>query len=898
MTWLNLFRSRVRAFFRSSKLDRDMEDEMQFHLDMRAEKGAASGLSTDDARLHAAREFGGLDQIKEQCREQRTWTVLEQVCQDFGYGLRGLFKHRVFTATVVLTLAVGIGLNTVLFTFYRTVALKPLPVSSPNEIVRVFSTREARTEYGFSFDQFQRVAALGKPFSAVIASSDPQIVVIQLNPENLGPADLANIRFVSNNYFKVLGITAQYGQVLNAENQGLVLSYEYWRSHFGSDSKVIGTLVLLNGIPTKIVGVAPRTFAGTGMPAQSPACWVPFTLQPLIMPRTDWINSEARQWQIIGRRRAELSISEADTIFRTAFRREGIRGEEVGLQPATFFQIDSGEFKVFRSIVPLGMLVEGIVLLIGCVNVVNLLSARNSTRVREFSIRLALGATRGRLLRQLCVESIQLGILGGGGGLLLSFWITEFIRVWIVETFKRLSGEVEGIFLDTAPDWTVYLYTSGLAAAIGIVIGIVPALRAIGSIVKSKQHPGIFVRGEIHAVATGRRNLLLSVQVGTCLFLLFGAALLFRGVASVRAVDAGFDRENLFVLAVKFLPISPEEIERTRIAEEVLKRVARLSQVASISWADHPPFWGRSVASHKNADGTKESWALNGISGNFFETVGLPLVAGRSFTAPEIEESEAVAIVNETAAKHLWPSENPVGKVVSAPGLAKLYGRERCTVVGVVKDARTSFLSKPDGVNIYVPKRLPNAVAVFLVRTRGPSDQAVRALFSTLRDVDPNLPTQSWIVRLEDGPVRAQLLMSEAPATIAAVLALIGLGLAAIGIYGVVSFLITNRQQEIGIRMALGAGSSEIVRMIFGQTFRPIAWGASIGIAGAVGLSVTLAKLLASPQTPDFTGNAGAFPINTMVLTIIVLFAAVASAAYFPTRRALRADPMDALRVD
>jgi predicted permease len=798
----------------------------------------------------------------------------------------------------VLTLALGIGFNTVVFSLYQSVALKPLPISKPAEMVRITGRYDGPEIDRFSFAEYERLRTSTRALSALVATSAPENLICVPPDSEPSAAEVVRVRLVSANYFQSLGVTPALGSHFADNNTpAAVLSHSFFTRRFHADAALLGRSMLLQGVAVTIAGVAPKSFAGTGQPPESPDLWIPLSLQPAVMPGIDWLhNDTASHWQLLARRAPGITLVQASAELDSLGKSwPPVNGRRIQLRAkkATFFQTDSGEFSTFGTVAGVLAVAVGLILLIGCINLVNLLLARNAARRRELVVRLALGSGRARLVRQLLLESVLIGVAGGALGLMLSVWTCDWIAVAISDTLQRVSGGAIRVLLDLTPDWRVFAYTSLLSILTGALVGILPALRATSidlnaALKQEGAHASSYQAG---------RNFLLAAQVAACLMLLAGAGLLFRGVWRSHSVDLGFETGHLLVMGTNVASLAPPGPARNALLSRAIGRVQSLPDIVSLAWADRPPFIGHGSGAFENENKARVPCLFNAVSDRYFETLGIPLLAGRNFTLPEVEQEAPVVIVTEIAARRFWPGLSPIGRqILSPPWLRRQMKHETFMVIGVVRSVRSTYLSKPDEAFLYFPKSLPANIGVMLVRTRIAPRAVVTATQAALGSVHPNLPSQTYLVTLEEGPVAIQRMMAEAPALVASCLGLLALILAAVGIFGVASYLVARRTREIGIHMALGARSRDVVRMVLWQSLRPVAWGSGIGLAGAFGVSALLRATVLMPDVPDLTYGAGAFHPVTYAAVSAILAAVVLIAVLVPLRRAICVQPIEALR--
>ncbi len=818
------------------------------------------------------------------------------------YVLRSLARTPGFTALAVATLALGIGINTVVATIYGSVAFRQLPVRAPEEMVRFRWRSGGFPSDQFSWSGYERLATTTHSFAPVLATSTPQMVVCELPDATHGSAEVVRVRLVSTNYFDALGIRPEMGRSFGSGDSAVVVvSHDFWTRKLRADPEIHDRTIRVQGTALLIVGVAPDGFAGTGVPPQQPDLWIPAAAQALVMPGIDWLHDDsAREWQVLARRRPGVTAGAYAAeleVLSSAWPLEAGRPVQVSAVKATFFQTDGGAFEGFVTVSKILMAAVGLILLIGCVNLTNLIAARNSGREHEVALRLALGASRGRLVRQFCAESLVLGLLGGVAGVFFSAWACNWIGIKAMELVQEIANGALGVSLDFTPDWRVLAWTALLSVVTGIAVGILPALRVSSGNVSSALKQG--TAGGFAGVAIRRnRNILLSGQVASCLILLAAAGLLFRGASRSASVNAGFDFKHLALVGMDTRAMAGSAPARLELQQRAVERMQALPEIASVAWGDRAPFLGTGSGPFQNEQGAVLGCIFNGVSAEYFDTLRLPLLAGRTFTRQEVEQQPPIAVISESTAGRLWPRQNALGRKI-APAtswLRDIAGYESFTVVGVVKTVRSTYLSKEDEGYVYTPRRLHDTGALFLVRTRGTPERSFKPLSTALAEVNANLPARTFIVSLKQGPVRIQELMAQAPAVAASVLGGLALILACLGIYGVVSHLVSQRTREIGIRMALGASRRDIIAAVGSRTLRPAAWGTAAGLVGALGVSGLLRTLIVMSDMPDLTYGAGAFDPVTFLSVLIVLWAVVALAAFVPMRRATRVEPVVALR--
>ncbi len=899
---------RLRALVFRSSVERELDEELAFHIEMQTRKNRALGMEPEQA-LHRARVDFGADTgaVKEYCRDVLGIVWLEQLRQDIRYACRGLVRSPGFTLLAVFALALGIGVNTTLVTAYNGVALKPLPVADPGQVVRLerclASKSQGNFQYGFSYpvyvycrdrsDQFSSLVAASWTFSAL--ASTPGSAATQQRTGQL----------VSANYFADLGIPLQIGRgFLPQENRTpganpvVVIGYAFWQRTFAGDPTILGRTIDLNGAVFTIIGVTPEHFTGTTVEVVVPDFWAPLSMQAQLVPGQDWLNRpDQRHFQIFARLKPSSARStaqaQADLLVRqfAATWTPRDRTTAVTLQRTTYFP-NTDDIR-FRALMMAVMLMVGLVLLVACANVGNMLLARGATRQREISTRLALGAGRLRVLRQLLSESILLALLGGFVGLLLSLWTTRLLGL-ALDRNAALIG-VDFSTVDLAPDFRVLVYVFVVALASGIFFGLSPALQFI----PERPYRGSERLWRIPQQNLGGsklRSLLVAAQVAVSVLLLATAGLLARGLLRSRAAEPGFETRRVFTVAADFDNLGSDPVNgiarRKRLAEKLRER-PELSAVALGS----RPFagtWTPPIVVGSSLGRTLASYAAN----DYFETLQIPLLRGRLFTAREAGSNVPFAVISESAARLFWPGGDALGRNF-ALDMNFNGSLQTFEVIGIVKDVRFANLTRPDPAHVYLPpgSGVPGWVEL-LVRVPGDRQRALAGVETVVAASDQKLLPGLRLINLEDGAVRLQRSMSNAFAAMAAILAMLALALAAVGIYGVIAYLVSQRTREIGVRMALGADSAALWKRVLLQGLRPVFAGMALGGAVAACLSGILHQTLVFPGSMDFLYGVPFYdPLTFASLAAFVLVVATIAGA-IPSRRALRVDPAVALRYE
>ena len=907
-TWFRVFLSRVTSRLSRHRLDEDFDAEMQAHLALLADENTRRGMTPEDAARAARLKFGGATQMKEAHREYRGLPRLDTLLQDLRYAFRMLLHSPGFTLAAVFTLALGIALNTTVFTVYDSVAVRLLPVNDPSSVTRLMRWYEDGFRNNeFTRNEYEYVRNHSRSFSEVAAVTP--LIKIPAQAQAGGDAEIVQGQLVSGNYFSMLGITAGPGRTFLPEEDSragalpvAVLSHRFWVRRFLADPLILGKSFLLNGTAFTIVGVAPESFAGTGAPPSVPDLWIPLAMHAQITPR------QQVRMQLLGRRRTEVTQKQLDSemaVLQKALESvESPGGRNVlrlSANAATFFDLTGGDFVGFLAVISVLIAAVMSVLLIGCVNLINLLLARAAARKREIAVRCALGAGRGRIMQQLCTESALLGLFGGAAGLALSVVICRYLTAVLEAKLTQFGVGAEYLFVDLSPNGRVFLYALVISIVTGILVGLAPARQAsridVSSAMK-QESAGMGGRGRF-------RDVLIAAQIAVCLMLLVGAGLLGRGVREASHADPGFETRRAFVLGFPDTALGSTQAQRNNRWAEVVRRLEAVPQIQSVAFARNAPMLGHGTAnfgpvgSPVPIESPQARSLYNMVSPEYFPTVGIPVLRGRIFTRQETDLDAPVVVISEATARRYWPGEDPLGKRISvhkALPTKRIAGRT-FTVVGVVKDVRSANLSKVDPAYIYFPGSYADTPAL-LLRAAVPERAAAPLIRDALIGVDRSLATQMILLNIETGPIQLQRLMTEAPAIVAAVLGALGMLLAAVGIYGVVAYLVTQRTREIGVRVALGAGRTAVLALIFRQSLKPVMWGIPFGLAGAAMTSVLLGKMVVAVENPDLLFGVNPWSPTTFISVLLFLIAIVWLASWMPALRAMRIDPATALRYE
>ncbi|HEY4838597.1 MAG TPA: ABC transporter permease [Candidatus Acidoferrales bacterium] len=890
-SWLHTIPLRIRSLFKSRAADNDLDEELQFHLDQKTGEFVAKGLSEKEARYAALREFRGVEQSKENCRDARKVNLLLDFAQDLRYGARMLRKNPAFSAIAILTLALGIGANAAIFSVVNAVLLRPLPYPSPERIVFIsgaplikFSISAGELKLGWagwadntrSFDHL-----------AAYETGDLNIAVAGADPERVPAAE------VSQHFFEVLGIAPIAGRYFLPEEEipnhpnVAVISATLCRS-MGAPSDVIGKTIRMNGKPTEIIGVMPFGFQ---FPEKARA-WLPvpwsFSDEMLI--------KQAVIYAAIGRLKPGVSSSqtreEITTIEENEYRAETKAlpaGSFPAMEPVTVVSLHDQLVGSSKAALLLLLGAVGFVLFIACADVANLLLSRAVQRRREIALRAALGASRLRLIRQSLTESILLSTVGGAGGLVLAYGSLDIFRRFIPANLLF----VQKIGLDVR----VLLFLMAVSLLSGLIFGVVPAIHALRTDLNEPLKEAAAIAPARHSFLGRARGMLAVSEIALALVLLVGAGLLLKSFWRLTNIDAGFRPESVLSSSVT-LPdsIYKTDAQRLEFFQQLLQRVAAIPGVSAASTINNLPF-GKSPRILFKLDLEKETAAHlakqdqvgafpYSASPDYFRAMGIPLIAGRVFNDGDRAGAPLVVIINKTIADLFWPGENPIGKRFSLGvlGQSQLWAE----IVGIVGNTKhTSLAAKPEA-EYYTSSLQDGSTSVFLVvRASGDPGATINAVRHIAATLDSSLPLSNF-VSMSDR-ISESVAEPRFRTLLLGIFAGLALILAAAGIYGVMSYSVAQRTREIGIRIALGAGRRDVLSLILGHSFKLTLIGIAIGLAASWGLTRLLASALYNVTPHDFF---------TLASVSILLSAVALLASYIPARRATRVDPLVALRYE
>ncbi|HEY2108261.1 MAG TPA: ABC transporter permease [Candidatus Acidoferrales bacterium] len=812
--------------------------------------------------------------------------------QDIQFGLRTLRKNPGFTVVAILTLALGIGANTAIFSLVDSFLLRPLPVKDPQQIFTLaYQLKGGQVINNFSVPDYRDIRdQTGNVFSGLIT--------YQIDLDGLsvnGKADRIVLTYVGGNFFSTLGIKPAIGRfILPSEEETtapvLVLGHSYWMTRFGGDAGIIGTKVSINGHPMTVVGVAPEGFHGL-FPLGEIQGYLPMGLSMLAGNPSDFTTNRGfRNSFIYGRLRHGVSLKEAqaslDVVSQRLSQENPKDDKDLALQvfPELRSRPNPDPKNTLIVISTLFLGLSSLVLLLACVNVGNILLVRATVREREMAIRAALGAGRTRLIRQLLTESILLAVCGGLAGVALGYWGSSSLE------HMNLGTDLP-VRLDFGFDWRVFGFAFGAALLTGIIVGIVPALRASrGNLAQILHSGGRGLVGGRHRV----RNALVVAQVAGSLVLLIIAGLFTRSLAEAQKTNLGFDPNHVVNFVMDPNEIGYSEAQGREFYKNLLARVRALPGVVSASTANSTP-----LGYYNNGDTiVVEGYEVpggqptpisfyNAISSDYFKTMDIPLLQGRLFTDADDQNTQFVGIVNQAMAKKYWPNQDPIGrhfKIGADPN-------HSIAVVGVAKDSRYAGMTGEINPYFYLPilqHYAGNTLQSLQVRTAAAPESMIPEVERVIQSMAPDMPVFDVKTMTEALDTLNGLLIFKIGAVLAAALGILGLILALVGVYGVISFAASQKTHEIGVRMALGAQRWDVLRMIFGEGLLIVGIGLVLGLAAVLAASRVMGRFLIVSATDPLT-----------YITVSALLALVALlACYIPARRAMNVDPMVALRYE
>jgi len=948
MDWKKYVREHLAPLRLGTERELEMADEMAQHLEAVYEDALADGATEQEAYRRAAAHIKDWHLLEcELIRSKRpiayTWINkrlaaeariesryktggigMGSLGQDLRYGVRMLLRSRAFTAIAVLSLALGIGANTALFSLVDAVLLKTLPVKKPNELVLfswlggsrglsrgiMGSTKTdpgtgMRTSTSFSYLTFECFRDNNDTLSDVFAFAP----LHQLNVSVDGQPEIATGQLVSGGYYPGLGVRATMGRTIAPDDDKAgaqpvaVITHRYWQRRFGQDPEAVGKTVNINNVSFTIVGITSPEFMGASQVGWSPDLSIPFSMQPQVSPHESSLNGPWFWWlQIMGRLNPGVTTEQAAASFESIFQQSAQEGWDAAqarfppqgqaqnsaprdvpsLRGASGSQGMTELRSAYSQPLTILMAIVGFVLLIACANVANLLLARAATRQKEIAVRLTLGASRWRLVRQLLTESVLLAVLGGAAGVLFAYWGKDMLL-----TLRPWGGGELGV--DLKIDLRVLSFTIAVSLATGLLFGLAPALRATKvDLTPALKDNARSVTGGTRAILT---KSLIIVQVSMSLVLLVGAGLFVRTLRNLQNVDIGFNRENLLLFNVEPGLNGYNKAQMAQLYRRITERLEAVPGVSSATVSLIPLLSGQAqtrgidVQGHASPAGDNDDAKVNTVGESFFKTMEMPILLGRSLSFHDDERAPKVAVINQLMARKYFGDENPLGRRFGFGG-PETSGQ--IEIIGVTRDAKYTNMRSETEPTVYLPylQSIPRQ-ATFIVRSSGNPTAITASIRDAVREVDSNLPI--FGVKTQSQQADESLVQERLFATLSSFFGVLALLLACIGLYGVMSYGVARRTNEIGIRMALGATSTRVTRMVMRETMLVVGIGVAIGLGAAVATTRLVAAML--------FGLAPTDPL-TVSFAVLLMIGVAALAGYIPARRAARVDPMVALRYE
>lgn len=914
--WLSWF-----PWYRRQAREADLTRELRDHLDLEADEQIAAGLPPEEAAYAAHRALGNTLKIEEDVRAAWGFQWLETLFQDLRYGLRMLRKSPGFTAVAVLTLALGIGANTAIFSLIYGVILKQLPISNPHELYRIGEGEYYCCEWGglegswgtFDYPYYKHLRDTNPAFEQLAAfSGGTQSFNVRLTTSS-GPAQTINAEYISGNYFSTLGIRASLGRLVSPFDDKpespatAVMGYRAWKERYGSDPSMIGSTILVNNLPVTLVGITPQGFFGDRLNANPPELWIPLNQEPTFEGegQKSILNSSGMAWlYMIGRLKPGVSPTQLQTQLSMDLRQwlrseRQLNQDDLAELPKQHIQVTTGGAGIssFRSnstnALYLLSAASLLVLLIACANLANLLLARSTARQHQTALRLALGASRSRLVRAMLTESVLLSVIGGAAGLVFAYAGTKAILLIVFRGTRDVP-------VNASPSLPVLGFALLLSVLTGVIFGIAPGwIGTRGDVLKGLRSS----RVAAHHLRPQRT--LVALQAALSIVLLAVAGLVTQSLRNLEKKDLGFQTQGRLLADINFKAAGYEPERLLPLYEQLQRRLEQIPGVRSASLSLNSPQDLCCINLNVVIGGRTDKWiegvnvVYNRVSPRYFETIGTPLLRGRAFDEHDVQTSQHVAVVDETFARKFFPNEDAIGKSfgLSLPGHGYDY-----QIVGIVKDAKyknptvrpspTLFLPftqttqyKPSGYQrLETATHYAQSIQLSVV---GSPQQYEKAFLNTLAAIDPNLSVIKMTSYAEQ--VAIQFNQERLIARLIGLFSLLALALASVGLYGVTAYNVARRTNEIGTRMALGADRSHIVSMVIRSAFSQVGIGLCIGLP----LAMLIGRYLAHQLY-----EVGQFDPLVLGGSTIVLCACAVIAALIPARRAASVDPMVALRYE
>jgi predicted permease len=901
-----------RHLFRGEQVERELDAEVQSFFDVLIDRYMSRGLSRQEALRAARLKFESPERVKENVRDERRGVLLETMARDVQYAWRALRTNPGFTTVAVMTLGLAIGANTAIFSLINTLMVRLLPVQHPEQLVLLTDPADSgvdvdTTQHGIrsllSYPEFEELRSHNQVFSGLLAAQS-DVSELDIYPATGSQSLKAHTQLVSGNFFQVLGVEPLAGRFFTSREAAVpganpiaVISYGYWQQAFGGDPKVVGSTLRVGRGVFQVSGIAPPGFHGI-LVGSNADFWLPITMQEQVLPGRDYLTPRDTLWlQVMGRLLPGISIKRAQAGINSTFQ-QFLRNEATNLPRARQsretlnerIELRGGAHGAsairgaFSDPLILLMAMVGIVLLIACANIANLLLARASGRQREIGVRLALGAARGRLIRQLLTESLLISVLGGVVGLFLSIAATHLMLAVV-------STGVENLGLEVPIDSHVLLFAGCVCLVTGLVFGLAPALRGtrpdINRTLAANPRGSL---GERHG--TQARNILVVAQVALSLILLMSAVLFVRSLHKMLTQDLGYDRNHLLMITVDPVAAGYNGPRAAAMYEGLREQLEHVRGVRSATISNDALFTGDSgdqlsIEGSRETDPEKLHSRWTEVGADYFRTLGIPLRRGHEIAAADAARNAPVCVVNETFLQRFFPDGNALGKHIRDEYPST---RETFEIIGIVADSKEHSPDERKEPRFYSNISHPIGTAgtvTYLLSTFGQPASVAGEARKRLQQFDRNFPILSirTVTQQLDRSLIAERLLTD----LAAFFAMLALLMAAVGLYGVISYSIARRTSEIGVRMALGASRQSVIRMVFGETLRMVLAGVVVGLP----CGFAVARMISSKL---YAVNAGD-PFSAVPALLIILASAVL-AGYVPAHRASRVDPMLSLRHD
>jgi predicted permease len=907
-------RHRLRALFSRDSVEQELDAELRFHVERAAEKYERHGLSHEAALRRARLEFGGVEQMKEASRDMRGTVRLESIMRDLRYAIRSLKSRPAFTLTVIATLALGIGANTAIFTLVDALMLRPLPVPHPEQLLLVSDPAQVNnnnvglplTAY-VSVQLYRDVRARNTVFTDMYANGLTGDLDVQIGAGSDATAEQPHARFVTGNFFSVLGVPAYAGRTFSAaedETPGqdpvAVLTYDYWQRRFSGSNAAIGSIMRVNDVPVTIIGVTPPSFRGdiVGQPLDF---WLPMMMQPAIQPRMPRLDDRNYSWVVmigrlkpgvtLERARQDVSAIEANAI------REHLSGRDLSqfednlkqgpiqvLSGARGFSERRAEYGKALWVL---MGTVGLVILVVCANVSSLMLARTVARSREMTVRMTLGGTQGRLIQQMLIEGASLAVVSSVLGLFAARWGTRVLLVTV-----NASSTTSSIAIDTAPNARVLVFTAAITLACALLFGLLPAFRAtrvdLATSLRS-QGRNLMAGGRAAGSRIPFGRALVVAQIALSMLLLIGGGLLVHSMQQLLHSDIGVDRDHVVAVRVRTARSQYVGERLAQLRRDLADRLGRLPGVDAAAFADHGLFGGGRSGRNVDVPGfaaqadSERLVSLDRVGPNYFHAIGARLIRGRDIERRDLETIPLGTVINETMAKRYFGDRDPIGVTVTIDSVSY-------AVVGVVRGFQSADVRGKPGREMYIAFNNPNTgdagQAKLSVRVRGDPSSFVEPIRRVVEAAAPGVPVHvDPVNKLVRGTVSQDVLLVQ----VTIFFCIVTLVLAALGLYGVTAYSTSQRTSEFGLRAALGAEPGDVTRMVLGEAVRLGLMGVVIGVpAGLAATRLIRAQLF----------GVGTIDLPSLSIAIVVLVATAVIASYLPARRAAKVGPLEALRLE